>query len=384
MGLVPRTFPEVFVLSASRIRLRPFARLLAVLLLAGCSGGGAPAARPPSAVPVTMGVAARRDVPVQVRAIGSVEAYTTVSVKTMVAGQIVKVGFVEGQDVRKGELLFEIDPASYQAALRSAEATLARDLALKDNAEKDVRRYQSLIGKDLVPRQQYDQIVSNAAALEGTVKADRAAVENARVQLDYCFIHSPIDGRTGSLLIQEGNVVKANDLPLVTIHRVVPIRVSFSVPEQFLAQVRKYRAAGRLKVEAVPQDGKTGPSVGSLSFIGNAVDPATGTIPLKGIFPNADRRLWPGQFVNVILTLTTRTGAVVVPSRAVQTGQNGQYVFVVRPDDTVEARPIAAGEVYAGETVIERGLRAGERVVTDGQLRLVPGSKVQEKPPVSG
>ncbi len=367
-----------------KIRLRSFPRFLVLLLLTGCGGGGPPAAHPPEAVPVTMDVATRKDVPVRLRAIGSVEAYTTVSVKTMVGGQIVKVGFTEGQDVRKGDLLFEIDPASYQAALRSAEATLARDLALKDNAEKDVRRYQSLIGKDLVPRQQYDQIVSNAAALEATVKAGGAAVENARVQLGYCFIRSPIDGRTGSLLIQEGNVVKANDLPLVTINRIVPIRVSFSIPEQSLADVRKHHASGKLKVEAIPQDGKTGPSFGSLSFIGNAVDAATGTIRLKGTFPNTDRRLWPGQFTNVTLTLTTRAGAVVVPSQAVQTGQNGQYVFVVRPDRTVEARTVSTGEVFEGNTVIEKGIRAGEKVVTDGQLRLVPGSKVEEKQGTGG
>jgi multidrug efflux system membrane fusion protein len=331
-----------------------------------------------------VGKAVRKDIPVHVHAIGTVEAYSTVSVKTMVAGQIREVHFVEGRDVRKGDLLFEIDPAPYEAALKVAQATLARDIALKDNSEKEVQRYATLIEKNLVPRQQYDQLASAAAALEATVKADAAAVENARVKLAYCFIHSPIDGRTGSLLVQKGNVVKENDAALVTINQVVPIRVSFSVPEQHLSAVRKYRSAGNLKVEATPRDGNGAPSSGTLSFIGNAVDAATGTIQLKGTFPNTDRRLWPGQFVNVVLTLTTRAGAVVVPTQAVQTGQQGQYLFVVRPDLTAEARSVEAGDAFNGETVIEKGVQPGETVVTDGQLRLVPGVKVEAKQGAGG
>jgi len=333
---------------------------------------------------VTVGSAVRKDVPIQVRAIGAVEAYSTVSIKTMVGGQIVKVGFAEGQDVRKDDLLFQIDSAPYDAALRMAEGTLARDVALKDNAEKEVRRYASLIEKDLVPRQQYDQVVSSSAALEATVRADAAAVENARVQLAYCSIRSPIDGRTGSLLVQAGNVVKANESILVTINQVLPIRVAFSVPEQHLSEIRKYQAAGTLRVDAFPQDGNPNPALGSLSFIGNAVDSATGTIPLKGTFANVDKRLWPGQFVNVVLTLATRTGAVVVPSQALQTGQQGQYLFVVLPDLTVEARPVTTGQALGGETIVEKGVQAGEKVVTDGQLRLVPGAKVEAKQGVGG
>jgi multidrug efflux system membrane fusion protein len=359
--------------------------LLAAILMLGCtSGGGSPPRETQRPVPVTLGIAVRKDVPVQVRGIGTVEAYSTVSIRTMVSGQIRKVHFLEGMDVRKGDLLFEIDPATYEAALKLAQATLARDIALKENAEKEVRRYATLIEKDLVPRQQYDQIVSSAAALEATVKADAAAVDNARVQLAYCFIRSPIDGRTGSVLVQEGNVVKANDAALVTIHQITPIRVSFSVPEQRLSAVRKYHAAHRLTVEAVPQDGTAEPSSGALSFIGNAVDPATGTIQLKGTFPNADRRLWPGQFVNVVLTLTRRIGAVVVPAQAVQTGQQGQYVYVAGPDLTVEARPVTTGETFDGGTIVEKGLQAGEKVVTDGQLRLVPGTKVEPKEGIGG
>jgi membrane fusion protein, multidrug efflux system len=354
--------------------------LIVASLLPGCSPGGRPPAKePPKAVPITMGSAVQKSIPIQVRAIGTVEAYSTVSIKTMVGGQILKVGFSEGQDVRKGGILFEIDSAPYVAALKMAEAARARDIALKDNAEREVRRYASLVEKNLIPRQQYDQFASSAAALEATVQADTAAVENARVQLAYCFIRSPIDGRTGSLLVQQGNVVKANDATLVTINQVIPIRVSFSIPEQYLADIRKYKAAGTLKVEAVPQDGKSDSVPGTLSFIGNAVDTATGTIQLKGTFPNTDRRLWPGQFANVVLRLTVRSGAVVVPSESIQTGQQGQYVFVVRSDLTVEARPVTTGEVFEGGTVIGKGVAAGEKVVTDGQLRLVPGTKVEAK-----
>jgi multidrug efflux system membrane fusion protein len=329
-------------------------------------------------------LAVQKDVPVQLRAIGTAEAYSAVSVKTMVNGQIVKVGFREGQDVKKGDLIFVIDPRPYEAALMTAEANLARNLALKENAEKDVKRYVYLIEKDLVPKQQFDQVVSNAAALAAAVNADNAVVENTRVQLSYCFIRSPIDGRTGALFIKEGNVVKANDSTLVTINQVTPIYVTFSVPEQYLAGIRKYREARTLGVEAVIPGQEEKPARGALTFISNAVDNATGTIQLKGTFPNQDRRLWPGGFVNVTLTLATKPKAVLVPASAVQTGQSGQYIFVVRPDLTVESRPVVTGETGGGETVIEKGVQAGERVVTDGQLRLVPGARVEIKAGLGG
>lgn len=359
----------------------------ALILLAGCtnsSGSKSGPKGPPPAVPVTASSAVQKDVPVQLRAIGAAEASSTVSIKTMVNGQIVKVGFREGQDVKKGDLIFVIDPRPYEAALKTAEANLAKNLALKDNAEKDVRRYALLIEKDLVPKQQYDQVVSNAASLAASVNADNAAVENARVLLGYCFIRSPIDGRTGSLFIKEGNVVKANDSTLVTINRIAPIYVTFSVPEQHLAGIRKYLEARTLAVEAAIPSQEDKPSRGTLAFIGNAVDNATGTIQLKGAFPNADRRLWPGQFVNVVMTLAIKPKAVVVPTSAVQTGQSGQYVFIVRPDLSVESRPVVAGETTSGETVIEKGIQAGERVVTDGQLRLVPGARVEIKQGLGG
>jgi multidrug efflux system membrane fusion protein len=361
----------------------PLAAICGVLLvLAGCSRGDgsktAPGSQPP-AVPVTAALSVQKDVPVQLRVIGTAEAYSTVTVKTMVNGEIVKVGFQEGQDVKKGDLIFVIDPRSYEAALKTAEANLAKSLALKENAEKDVKRYAYLIEKDLVPKQQFDQVASAAAALAATVHADNAVVENARVQLGYCFIRSPVDGRTGNLFLKKGNVVKANDAALVTINQVAPIYVTFSVPEQSLGEIRKYRAAGTLKVEAVAPGQENRPAQGTLTFIGNAVDNATGTIQLKGTFPNGDRALWPGQFVNVVLTLAVKHNAVLVPAPAVQTGQKGQYVFVVKSDQTVESRPIVTGETNGGETVVEKGVQPGERVVTDGQLRLVPGARVEIK-----
>ena len=368
--------------------MRPLILLCgAIFLLTGCSNSAGSKAAPrgqPPAVPVMAALAVQKDVPVQLRAIGTAEPYSAVSVKTMVNGQIVKVGFREGQDVKKGDLIFIIDPRPYEAALMTAEANLARNLALKENAEKDVQRYVYLIEKDLVPKQQFDQVVSNAAALAAAVNADNAVVENTRVQLGYCFIRSPIDGRTGTLFIKEGNVVKANDSTLVTINQVTPIYVTFSVPEQHLAGIRKYREARTLGVEAVIPGQEDRPARGALTFISNAIDNATGTIQLKGTFPNEDRRLWPGQFVNVMLTLATKPNAVIVPTSAVQTGQSGQYIFIVKPDLTVESRPVAAGETIGDETVIEKGVRAGESVVTDGQLRLVPGVRVEIKKGLGG
>jgi multidrug efflux system membrane fusion protein len=336
------------------------------------------------AVPVTVATAVRRDFPVQVRAIGTVEAYSTVTVKSMVAGQITKVAFKEGQDVKKGDLLFEIDPVPYEAALKAAEATLARDVALKENAEKEAKRYAFLIEKDLIPRQQFDQVTANLAALEATVKVDAAMVEQSRVKLGYCFLRSPIDGRTGDLSVNGGNVVKENDTKLVVINQIIPIYVTFSVPEQHLAEIRRHRAEGNLAVEAVLPGGENGSLQGSLDFISNEVDRTTGTIQLKGKFANADRRLWPGQFVNVSLTLAVRRDAVLVPTQAIQTGQEGRYVFVIKPDLTAEMRPVTIGPSPEGDTVIEQGVQAGEQVVTDGQLGLVQGSRVEVKSPEAG
>lgn len=419
----------------------PLAALaLAVLGLAaaGCSdrAGGAqqaPAAPPP--IPVRVGTVEEKVVPVQVTTVGTVQAYTTVAVRPQVAGQIVGVHFKEGQDVKRGDLLFTIDRRPLEAAVRQAEANLGRDRAqlrqaeaalgqrqaevaqTQANLERDLaqlemarvqeRRYHALVEKELIAREQYDQARTNLAALRATVQADRAAVDNARasaraaeamvanaraaieaneaaldtarLQLAYTTIRAPMDGRTGSVLVQAGNVVKENETDLVVIAQVRPIYVSFAVPEQHLTAIKQYLARGELRVEALLGGGQHR-AVGTVTFVNNTVDPATGTIQLKGTFANADNLLWPGQFVEVVLTLTAER-AVVVPAQAVQAGQRGPFVFVVKDDLTVESRPVTPGRRLTGELVIEDGLAPGERVVTDGQLRLVPGARVEIKEP---
>ena len=348
-------------------------------VLASCSGTKA-AAPVTSAVPVLAATVEQKNVPQQVRAIGNVEPYSTVSVKTQITGELTEVFFKEGQDVRKGQLLFELDKRPYEAALQQAEAALAKDQAQLSNARLQAQRYAELHQSGVVSKEQNDQMQSNNDALEAAVTADKAAVQNARVQLIYCSIYSPINGRTGTLVLHRGNMIKANDNPaLVTINQVEPIYVSFMVPEQFLAEIKKYASEGKLRVQAeIPNDTR-GSVTGTLSFIDNSVDQATGTIKLKGEFLNTDRRLWPGQFVKAILTLRDQPNAIVVPSQAIQNGQQGQFVFVIKDDMTVEARPVVITETADGQVIVQKGLVPGERVVTDGQLRLVPGAKVQIK-----
>jgi multidrug efflux system membrane fusion protein len=356
-----------------------FAPLLLMLLLSACSGGKA---QPPKmdAVPVTAGVVVQKAVPVQIRAIGNVEAYSTVGIKSQIGGLLMRVHFREGQDVNKGDLLFTIDPRPYEAALKQAEANLARDNAQLENAREEARRYAELVKKGYVAQEQYDQIRTNAAALEATANADKAAVENAQLQLKYCYIYSPLTGRTGSLISYEGNLIKATaDTSMVVINQIQPIYVTFSVPERSLAEIKKYMAIERVKVEAVIGKDDSRPVQGVLTFVDNAVDMTTGTIKLKATFSNQEKRLWPGLFVSVAVTLTTQPDAIVVPSQAIQTGQTGQYVFVIKDDLTVESRPVTGTRSLDGETVVEKGLKAGEKVVTDGQLRLIPGARVEIK-----
>ena len=344
----------------------------------GCSSKKAESqGMPPGySVPVTTATATLKTVPIQVRAIGNVEAHSTVSVKAQVAARVEKAYFTEGQDVKKGDLLFTLDRRPFDTALQQAEANLAKDQAQLENAKAEAERYTKLFQEGIVSKEQYDSMRTNADALAASVRADKAAIEKARIDLSYCTIQAPIDGRTGALLVHPGNLVKDNDAVLVVVNQIHPIYVTFSVPEQYLADIKRYRAEGPLKVEAIIPSQEQNPAKGVLTFIDNAVDNTTGTIKLKGTFENPDNRLWPGQFVNVALTLTTQPNAVVVPSQAVQTGQVGQYVFVVRQDMTAEYRPVVAGDNVAGETVIQKGLVAGETLVTDGQLRLVPGMKV--------
>jgi len=363
----------------------PLLLLLFVLnLLSGCSkdASGVPKGEDPRkkmAVPVTVGSALEKTVPVQIRAIGNVEAYSTVSVKAQVEGELTIVHFKEGQEVKAGEMLFTIDPRPFEVQLKQAEANLAKDRAQLQNARRQVERYGSVATKGYVSQEQYDQISSNSDALDATMKADEAAVENAKLKLAYCFMKSPINGVVGGIKVNKGNLIKANDndKPMVHINQVKPIYVSFSVPERYLPEIRDRMAKEKLEVVASIA-GDAGRLVrGELAFIENAVDTNTGSIPLKASFANTDKTLWPGQFVKVTLTLATQPGAVVVPSQAIQSGQQGRYVFVVKDDFTVEYRPVELGEIIDGETVISQGVAPGERVVTDGQLRLAAGSLVQ-------
>ncbi|HSE05312.1 MAG TPA: efflux RND transporter periplasmic adaptor subunit [Methylomirabilota bacterium] len=400
-------------MSTPRARLALAGLLLAGPLLAGCDKGTerATAKAAPPAVAVTVADAVQRDVPVQIRAIGNVLPLATVGVQSMINGEIMKVHFAEGQEVPAGALLFTIDPrqlqaallqaqatlAQHQAAVKQAEANLARDMAQLENARVEEERYRQLVQGGLIAREQYDQIRTRERTLTATIEADRAAVEtanalvraseaaveNVRVQLGYTEIRAPISGRTGNLLLNQGNVVKANDVgnPMVVLNRIHPIYVAFSVPEAQLEAITRYRAAGELPVEAQAAGAPGGVVRGRLTFVNNTVDPSTGTIQLKATFENTENALWPGQFVNVALTLTKQVGAVVVPSQAVQSGQKGQFSYVVKPDQTVEARPVVPGAAADGRNVvITSGLAAGERVVTDGQLRLVPGARVDVKP----
>jgi multidrug efflux system membrane fusion protein len=377
----------------------------------------------------------QKDIPVQLRVIGKVEAYSGVSIRALVEGELWKVYFKEGQDVQKDNLLLSIDPRPFEAALRKAEANLERDQALVQqaeanltrdlaqvtqaeanlaknlaqakNAEEQAKRYAFLAEKGYVAKEQYDQVRTNSESFAAMVQADKAAIENAqatlradhaalenaravvrgsraavetaRIQLGYCSIRAPISGRTGSLLVQQGNIIKANDLPIVLINQITPIYVTFAVPEQNLPEIKKHMMAGALKTEAVIPGDEKPPEQGILTFVDNAVDTATGTIKLKGTFGNQEKRLWPGQFVDVILTLTTRPNAILVPSQAIQTGQEGPYVFVVKPDLTVESRPVAVDRSLDDLTVVAKGLQPGETVVTIGQLRLVAGGKVEIK-----
>ena len=331
------------------------------------------------AVPVTVESVIQKAVPVQIHAIGNVEAYSSVSIKSRVSGELTRVYFREGQDINKGDMLFTIDSAPFKTALESAQANLAKDTALAKKAEEDVRRYTELYRDELVSRSQYEQISSTAEALKATIEGDKAAVENARLQLNYCSISAPISGRTGSLLVNEGSLIKANDdKPMVVINKIQPVYVSFSVQENNLPEIKKYMASGKLNVEASVSKEDKRPEKGVLTFVDNTVDTATGTIRLKAAFDNKGRALWPGQFVNVQITLATIHDAVVVPSQAVQTGQQGQFVFVIKAD-TAELRPVNAGITHEDMTVIEKGLAPGEQVVTDGQMLLIPGAKVEIK-----
>jgi multidrug efflux system membrane fusion protein len=359
------------------------------LLAIGCSGGEASNTTPAAGggrggaagpVPVTVATVEQKSMPIEVRVIGSVEPYSTVAVRAQITGQLERVAFKEGDDVKEGQLLFSLDRRPLEAALQQAQANLNRDMAQASNAEAQARRYQDLLDRGIATREQVDTARTGSAALSATVEADRAALDNARVQLQYATINAPISGRTGALMVHEGNLVRANDtVALVTINQLTPIYVSFAIPESRLPELKRYMGQGTLAVEAKSPTEDRSTSRGQISFVDNSVDQTTGTIRVKAVFKNEDRRLWPGQFVNVAVALTNDPNAIVVPSAAVQVGQQGPYAFVVKPDHSVELRTVEVERSNGQETVIKSGLKPSESVVTDGHLRLVAGSRVSIK-----
>jgi membrane fusion protein, multidrug efflux system len=349
---------------------------LAALLWAGCATKTAQTA-PSFTVPVTVAKALEKTVPIELTAIGSADAYSNVSIKAQVNAVLDEVHIKEGQFVQKGDLLFTLDARPFEAALAQAQANLARDKAQAELNDVQAKRYAELYKAGVAPKEQLDQMQANADAQQAAVRADEAAVESARLQLSYCKIYAPTSGRTGALQVYPGNIVKQNDVPvLIVINQVTPIYIDFSIPEQYLGSVDKFMKQGRLPVEATPY-GDTKPESGYLTFIDNTVDNTTGTIKLKGTFENADHRLWPGQFSTVTLRLAEDENATVVPSQAVQTGQSGDIIWVVRTDKTVEQRTVKVGRTVGAESVILSGVHPGETVVTDGQLRLIPDMRVQ-------
>ena len=419
--------------------LSAIALLLVTAFLGACSNGASEKAQAKAseAVPVTIEAAVNKAVPLQIRAVGTVQAYASVTLKSQLDGEVARIHIVEGQEVKKGELLFTLDQRPFEAALHQAEANLgrdtaqlqqaeaalaqtmaaeqqaqanlARDTAQLENATTQLHRYRELIDEGAVSKELFDQVRTTATALEATIQADQAAVtnarasiraaqatienikavikadqavlENAQVQVGYTTIHAPMDGRAGNLLVRVGSAVKARDdsAQMLVLNQIHPIYVSFSIPEQYLPDIKKYMAAGSVRVQASPRDQNDSPAVGELTFVNNTVDSTTGTIQLKATFPNHRGILWPGQFVTVILTLTVQPDVVVIPSQAIQNGQQGQYVYVMRSDLTVESRPITVGRMLGAETVVSKGIMPGEKVVTDGQLRLIPGARVRVK-----
>jgi membrane fusion protein, multidrug efflux system len=347
----------------------------ALAVLSACAKQDTP---PPPPVPVTVGTAEHRAVPFELAATGTVEPIQTVAVQPQVSGPIVRIAFREGQEVTKGQVLFQLDPRPFQAALAQAEGILQRDQAQAANAEQEAKRYASLAEKEYVTAQQYDAARTSAAAGTATQAASRAAVEQAQLNLQYATIRAPISGRTGSLRVREGNLVRAADqAPLVTINQIKPIMARFAVPAGNLPTIQRYRS-DRIAVIATPTGGGSA-SEGTLSFVDNAVDTTTGTILLKGTFPNSDGALWPGEYVNVRLRLYVEPNALVVPASAVVSGQQGSFVFVIRPDSSAATRSVKVDRTTDEFAVVTGEVRAGDRVVTDGQLRLRDGSKVQIK-----
>jgi multidrug efflux system membrane fusion protein len=334
----------------------------------------------PPAVPVVAGTAQTQNVPVYVRGLGNVQAFQTVTVRSRVDGNITKVLFSEGQEVKTGDPLFQIDPRPFQAALEQAQATKTKDEAQLKGAQLDLERYQKLLPTGFQTRQQYDQQVATVDQLKGAIAADQAQIDSAQLNLQYADIRSPIDGRTGARLVDLGNFVQAGQATsLVSITQIKPIFVTFTVPQENLVEIRTNQARAPLEVEAYASDDKTLLSRGKLTLIDNQVDTTTGTVRLKGTFDNADERLWPGEFVSARLIISTRDQAIVVPAQTVMHGPQGSYLYVIKPDDTVERRAVQVAAAENNLAVIEKGLASGERVVVDGQYRLTAGVKVNAR-----
>lgn len=393
-----------------KFRLAVLIGVVAALAGYGCGkaqGSKVPMNGPKEAAPVRIGVVEQRQLPVQLSNFGRVEAYTTISVRAQVGGELTKVCFNEGDVVEKDQVLFIIDPRPYEVALKQAEANLAmaqaqleqaramlaKDKMQADNAERESKRSETLLPQKMVSQEEYDRARTNAAALGEAVAGDEAsvksameairatevAIDDAKLRLDYCTIRSPIRGRTGSVQIHQGNLVKANDTtPMVVINQTEPIYVSFTLTEKYLSEVRKQMEGGPLEVTATIPKEEDRPVTGKLVFVDNTVDQDTGTVRFKAVFDNTDNRLWPGQYVNpVAVRISVLLNAIAAPAAAVQTGQSGAYVYVVKPDMTAELRNVVPGDTMDGMTVIKEGLQPEEKVVTDGQLRVMPGALVK-------
>jgi len=373
-----------FLLGFSRFYVAPCLRHVSLFLLitgslVGCKTGVKTNQEGQAAIPVTVVQAVVQDVPVRLQAIGSVQTVSSVSIRALVSGELKSVGFHQGDRVQKGQVLFTIDPQPYESAFAQAQANLTRDLANATRAKAQAQRYAELASQGVVSAEQNEQAQATAEANESVVRSDKAAVDAAKLNLSYCTITSPIDGRTGSLLIQPGNLVQPNTTVLVVINQIAPIYVSFSVPEQFLRPLKGLDRKSATVLATVQNDQSQGPPMverGTLSFINNAIDTSTGTIQLMATFPNTSERLWPSQFVNAEIVLSVLRGAIVVPSAAVLTGQNGMYVYVVMPNGTVQSRTITSSVTTNGISVVTNGLKSGETVVIDGQVALAPGTKV--------
>ena len=344
----------------------------------GANGPRATAQMPPPAVPVTAGTVVARDMPVFLHGIGTVQAYNMVAIKSRVDGQIVQVFFKEGQEVKEGDPLFQIDPRPYQASLEQAQAVKQKDEAQLAGAKLDLQRYSKLVGTGYQTRQSYDNQTALVAQLQAALKADQAQIDTAQLNLGYATIRAPIDGRLGARLVDKGNLVRATDnTTLVTITELKPIFVSFTLPQETLDELRQYQGKAPLAVRAYSGDGATLLSSGTLTLIDNAIDQTTGTIHLKARFDNQDERLWPGEFVNLRVVLTVRPQVATVPSQTVQEGPEGRYVYIIGKDDKVARRTVTVASIQDGLAVVSKGLHPGEQVVVDGQYRLTEGTRVR-------